>query len=153
MTDDEATTPAEWPPETPVQDWAAAAHRLISEQGRDGVAAVLADDFVQESRRGVGFRFDREALLGTVRSMRELGMQIRGTPVAVAGDRWLLTKRVYQHGSTAQELLAVSDWNEAGKLRRLIEFDVADVDDALATLREVSGDQDVVMLSDPPAAD
>ena len=134
---------------TSAQRWASEAHRRIEARGRDGLATILSEDFVQESRRGLGFRFDRQSVLGTVRSMRDLGMHISGAPVAVAGDRCLLTRRAYAHGATVVELLAVSVWNEDGTLRRLVEFDVDDLDEALATLGEVSGNEPVRMVTSP----
>ncbi len=148
MTNDDASATDGAHASTSAARWAAQAHHVIETSGRDGLAALLADDFVQESRRGVGFTFDRQALLGTVRSMRELGMHVSGTAIAVAGDRCLLTRRAYQHGATAAELLAVSVWSEDGRLSRLIEFDVDDLDSALQTLGDVSG-APVQVLEEP----
>jgi hypothetical protein len=148
MTSDDAPVTGGAPGGTSATRWAAQAHRVIEASGRDGLATLLADDFVQESHRGIGFTFDRQALLGTVRSMRELGMHVSGTAIAVAGDRCVLTRRAYQHGSAAAELLAVSVWNEDGRLSRLIEFDVGDLDQALETLGDVAG-APVQVLAEP----
>ncbi len=148
MTNDDAPATDGARGSTSATRWAVQAHRLIETSGRDGLATLLADDFVQESHRGIGFTFDRQGLLGTVRSMRELGMHISGTAIAVAGDRCLLTRRGYQHGSTEAELLAVSVWNEDGRLSRLIEFDVDDLDAALEALGDVAG-APVQVLSEP----
>jgi len=128
----EATTP------TRAQRLAERAHELIETTGQAGLATILADDFVHESRRGRHFDLDAEHLLDTVKTMRSLGMHITGTTVAVAGDSCVLTHRHYLRGGTNVELLAISVWNDDDRLERLIEFDVDDLDVAMSTLAGLS---------------
>lgn len=131
---------------TSAQRWAMAAHELVETMGPDGIAHLLTDDFVQESRRvrlretGVGF-------LQTVRVMRDMGVHVSGRIVATAGDLCVLTQREYHHPRETVTLLAVSVWTAEGRLRRLIEFDAHDTDSALELLAEVSGE--VVVRVDP----
>ena len=56
-----------------------------------------------------------------------------------AGDLHLLIRRRYLHEHDTVELLAISVWNADGRLVRLIEFDAGALDEALATLAEMSG--------------
>lgn len=136
------------PPETRAQRWARAAHAAIEERGPDGLAAVLSDDFVQESRRGTPNATRRDGLLGTVRVMRDMDLHVAGSHLAIAGDLHLLTQRSYRHDDQIVELLAVSAWNDDGRLSRLVEFDVDALDDALEVLAELSDDP-IVRLDDP----
>ena len=128
-------------PERPTnaQQWAEAAHRAIEAEGPAGLSEVLADEFVQESHRGGSITIRREGLLGTVRMMKEMGLHVAGEPIAVAGDLHLLIRRRYLHEHDTVELLAISVWNADGRLVRLIEFDAGALDEALATLAEMSG--------------
>jgi hypothetical protein len=126
-------------PLTPAQRWAVEAHEIVETRGPDGLAHLLADDFVQESHRGGLLETGGAGMLGTVQSMREMGLHVSGTTVAVAGDHSVLTRRTYHHPSADVELLAISLWDEHGKLHRLIEFDARDLDRALVVLGEVTG--------------
>jgi hypothetical protein len=144
VTDDD-TAPAT---PTAAQRWAAHAYEVIATSGSAGLAAVLADDFEQESRRGARLHLDARRFLSTLRTMREFGMRVGGSTVAVAGECCLLTRRQYVQQGNAVELLAVSVWNDDGRLARLIEFDADDLDEALAVLAEVSGEP-VVRLDGP----
>jgi hypothetical protein len=133
---------------TRAQVWAQHAYELITARGAAGLAEVLADDFEQDSRRGPGIRLDSRRLLDTVTAMRELGMRVAGSPVAVAGECCLLTRRHYTQMGREVELLAVSVWTEDGHLARLIEFDADHLDEALSALGEVSGET-IVRLDEP----
>lgn len=133
--------------ETRAQRWAREAHAAIEASGPAGLASLLSDDFVQESRRGTPNATRREGLLGTVRVMRDMDLHVAGTHVAIAGDLHLLTRRVYRHDDQVVELLAVSAWNEDGQLSRLVEFDLDALDDALDVLADLS-DEAVVRLDD-----
>ncbi|GEM_PF-4870646 len=135
------------PGTTRAQLWAAAAHEAIEAEGPAGLVPLLGDDFVQESHRGMQTSATGEALLGTVRVMRDMDTHVAGVHVAVAGDLHLLTRRAYRHGNDVVELLAVSEWTEEGKLSRLVEFDADAVDQALDVLAEMSGEP-VVRLCD-----
>lgn len=145
MTDDPDTSPAPTP--TRAQVWAKQASELIDERGPAGLATILSDDFVQESRRGPQLRLDAPRLLGTLKTMRSLGMRVSGTPVAVAGEQCVLTRRRYAHRDESVELLAVSVWTDDGKVERLIEFDADDLERALAVLGETA-DAPVVLVPD-----
>lgn len=131
---------------TRAQILAQRAYELIESRGQSGLAAVLSDGFVHESRRGRHFDLDAPHLLDTLKTMRSLGMHISGITVAIAGDLCVLTRRRYARVDSEVELLAVSVWNDADQLERLIEFDPDDLDAALAVLAEVSGEP-VVILS------
>ncbi|RLE25403.1 MAG: hypothetical protein DRJ50_02995 [Actinobacteria bacterium] len=133
--------------ETSAQQWADRAHALIEAKGPDGLAHVLRHDFVQESRTSLVVR--REGLLGSARTMYEMGLHVSGHAVAVAGDLCVLTRRVYRNASSVVELLAVSVWDEDGLLVKLIEFDIDALDAALAELTLVAG-QPAVLLPSPP---
>lgn len=128
---------------TSAQRWAARAHALIEAKGPDGLAEILRDDFIQESRTSMVVK--REGLLGTTRTMREMGLHVNGAAVAVAGDLCVLTRRSYANASRVVELLAVSVWDENGCLVRLIEFDVDALDAALAELAQVAGEPAVLL--------
>ena len=130
---------------TSAQQWAERAHALIEAKGPEGLAGVLRDDFVQESRTSLKVR--RDGLLGSSRSMREMGLHVSGSSVAVAGDRCVLTRRLYTNASSVVELLAVSVWDEDGLLVRLIEFNVDALDDALVELARVAGEPAVLLPS------
>ncbi len=125
---------------TSAQRWAEAAHRSIEAAGPAGLSELLHDDFVQESHRVESMEIRREGLLGAVRMMKEMGLHVAGEPVAVAGDLYLLTRRRYLHDRETVALLAISAWNDDGRLMRLVEFDAAALDEALATLGELSGE-------------
>jgi hypothetical protein len=142
--DDGATTPSE----TSAQRWAAQAHTIIEEEGQAGLAHLLADGFVQETHRGVPQAIRRDGLLGTVRSMRDMGLHVSGVTVATAGDLCVLTHRSYRHGPTTVELLAISVWTVDGLLERLVEFEVGALDEALTTLADATGEP-VVRLDRP----
>ena len=124
---------------TSAQRWAEAAHLAIEASGPDGLRDVLADDFVQESRRSGSITIRREGLLGTVRMMKEMGLHVAGEPIAIAGDLHLLMRRQYLHERETVELLAISAWNADGQLVRLVEHDADALDEALAALSELSG--------------
>lgn len=131
---------------TSAQRWAMEAHELVEAGGPDGIAHLLTDDFVQESRR-VELRETGFGFLQTVRVMRDMGMHVSGRIVATAGDLCVLTLREYHHPRSMVSLLAVSVWTEDGRLRRLIEFDAHDTESALEVLGEVSGE--LVVRIDP----
>jgi hypothetical protein len=143
--DSETATPSE----TSAQRWAAQAHAIIEAEGPSGLAGLLADGFVQETHRGGPQAIRRDGLLGSVRSMRDMGLHVSGFTVATAGDLSVLTQRSYRHGPTTVELLAISVWTVDGLLQRLIEYDVSSLEEALATLADVTGEP--VVRLDPPA--
>jgi hypothetical protein len=91
--------------------------------------------------------FNRTQVLGSLEMMSQMGLTVGGTDIATAGDRCLLTQRSYLHPTGNVELLAVSVWDEQGHLLRFVEFDADAVDDALATLGEMSGEP-LVMCAD-----
>lgn len=132
---------------TRAQRLAQRAHELIETGGQAALATILSDDFVHESRRGKHFDLDVPHLLDTIKTMRSLGMHISGTTVAVAGDSCVLTHRHYVRDDANVELLAISVWNDDDQLEWLIEFDIDDLDRALATLAEISC-QPVVRLGE-----
>ena len=132
---------------TSAQRWAERAHALIEAKGADGLAEVLRDDFVQESRRVESLEVRRDGLLGAARTMREMGLHVSGATVAVAGDLCVLTRRSYTNASSVVELLAVSVWDKNGCLVRLIQFDVDALDDALVELERVAGEPPVLLPS------
>ena len=131
---------------TNAQQWAEDARNTLNETGLAGFGKFLADGFVQESRHSKPFVFDRTQVLGSLELMWQMDMTVGGTDIATAGDRCLLTNRTYQHRTGSAELLAVSVWDDEGHLVRFVEFDADALDDALATLAEVSGEP-VVMCS------
>jgi hypothetical protein len=131
--------------DTSAQQWADRAHALIEAKGPDGLAEVLRDDFVQESRRVTSLEVRRDGMLGAARTMRDMGLHVSGVAVAVAGDLCVLTRRSYTNSSSVVELLAVSVWDEDGRLVRLIQFDVDALDAALAELAEVAGEPAVLL--------
>jgi hypothetical protein len=137
----------EEPKSTSAQQWAERANALIEAKGPDGLAEVLGDDFVQESRRVASLVVRREGMLGAARTMRDMGLHVSGVAVAVAGDLCILTRRSYTNASSVVELLAVSVWDEDGRLVRLIEFDVDALDVALAELARVAGEPAVLLPS------
>lgn len=135
------------PATTRAQQWATAAHDAIEAEGPAGLVPLLDDDFVQESHRGIPNSASGDALLGTVRVMRDMNTHVAGVHVAVAGDLHLLTRRAYRHDDDVVELLAVSAWTEEGKLSRLVEFDAGAIDHALQVLAELSREP-VIRLCD-----
>lgn len=137
---DQQQAPGSESGETSAQRWSEKARQIIEHEGRDAFDSMLSFDFVQESRRGVPFEFDRAAILGTYDSMKELDFKITGVDVALAGDLHLLTRRRYTSPHTTTELLAVSVWTAGGRLARLIEFDVDDLDAALEELGRLAGE-------------
>lgn len=148
MSEDRSSDVAGATAPTAAQRWALRAHDLLESRSDDLFVGMLSDDFVQESRRAAGVRLDRRHLLDNVKAMREFDMHISGTAVAVAGEYCVLTRRRYGRSSGATELLAVSVWGADGKLRRVIEFGSDDLDPALATLGEVSGEPVIVLTAD-----
>jgi len=132
---------------TSARRWAEEARSTLEATGLAGFSRLLADDFVQESRRSAPFEFNRTQVLGSLEMMSQMEMTVDGTDIATAGDRVLLTRRTYRYRTGSAELLAVSVWNDEGHLVRFIEFDADALDDALATLAEVSGEP-VVMCAD-----
>jgi len=130
---------------TRAQILAQRAYELIESSGQTGLASVLADGFVHESRRGRHFDLDAPHLLDTLKTMRSLGMHISGITVAIAGERCVLTRRRYARVDREVELLAISKWTDDDRLERLIEFDPDDLDPALAALAEVSGEPVVIL--------
>ncbi len=145
--DEQGGTDAGAPGPTRAQRLAQRAHELIETRGQAGLATILSDDFVHESRRGRHFDLDAPHLLDTVKTMRSLGMHVSGSTVAVAGDSCVLTHRHYLREGANVELLAVSVWNDDDQLDRLIEFDIDDLDTALETLADVSSEP-VVRLAE-----
>jgi hypothetical protein len=137
----------EEPKGTSAQQWAERANALIEAKGPDGLAEVLRDDFVQESRRVASLVVRREGMLGAARTMRDMGLHVSGVAVAVAGDLCVLTRRSYRNASSVVELLAVSVWDEDGRLVRLIEFDAEALDVALVELARVAGEPAVLLPS------
>lgn len=125
---------------TRAQRWTEQARRIIEHEGRDAFATLLAHEFAHESRRIDHFGFDRAALLDLYDSMKEMDFHITGVDVAVAGDLHVLTRRGFVGPSSTSELLAISGWTAGGRLARLIEFDVDDLDAALAELADVAGE-------------
>jgi hypothetical protein len=132
---------------TSAQLWADEARSALNAAGLAAFDRFLADGFVQESRRSTPLEFDRTQVLGSLEMMRQMQMTVDGTDVATAGDLCLLTRRAYRHRTGSNELLAVSVWDARGHLVRSIEFDAGALDDALATLAEVSRER-VVMCTD-----
>jgi hypothetical protein len=132
---------------TSAQRWAEEARNTLNATGLAGFSAFLADGFVQESRRSAPFAFNRMQVLGSLEMMSQMEMTVGGTDIATAGDRCLLTRRTYRHQTGTVELLAVSVWDDRGHLVRFVEFDADAIDDALATLADVSGEP-VVMCTD-----
>jgi hypothetical protein len=130
---------------TRAQVLAQRAYELIESSGQTGLASVLSDRFVHESRRGHHFDLDGPHLLDTVKTMRSLGMHISGITVAVAGDLCVLSRRRYARVDAEVELLAISVWDDDDRLERLIEFDPDDLESALAALADVS-DEPVEIL-------
>ncbi|HSP30234.1 MAG TPA: hypothetical protein VLN74_16915 [Ilumatobacteraceae bacterium] len=125
---------------TSAQRWADDARDALNATGLAGFGKFLADDFVQESRRSAPFEFNRTHVLGSLQTMTQMGLTVDGTDIATAGDRCLLTLRTYRHRTGSVELLAVSVWDDQGHLVRFVEFDADALDDALATLADVSGE-------------
>jgi len=125
---------------TSAQRWAESAHRAIEASGPEGLSALLADDFVQESHRSGSIAIRREGLLDTVRMMKAMDLHVAGESIAVAGDLHLLMRRRYFHDRETVELLAISAWNADGRLVRLVEYDASALDEALAALAEFSED-------------
>lgn len=136
---------------TSAQRWAEHARQVLNTTGLDGFTELLADGFVQESRRSAPFEFNRTQVLGSLELMRQMDMKVSGVDIATAGDRCLLTHRTYTHLKGGFELLAVSVWDEQGCLTRFVEFDPDDLQPALDVLAELSG-EDVVMCPPPDAA-
>jgi hypothetical protein len=131
--------------ETKAQRWSVQAHQAVETRGPSGLDDILSADFVQETHRGRLQRITRAAFLETARSLRELDLHVEGAPIAVAGDHCVLTRRSYVHSGVGVELLAVSVWDDDGRLTRLIEFDPDALDDALAELALVAGEPAVMV--------
>ncbi|MGI9646817.1 MAG: hypothetical protein ACR2O6_16040 [Ilumatobacteraceae bacterium] len=121
------------------QRWTEHAREIIENEPRGAFATLLTHDFALESHRGDHVAFDRTALLALYDSMKEVDMHITGVDVAVAGDHHVLTRRGYVSSFGTTELLAISGWTAGGRLSRLIEFEVDDLDAALAALETVAG--------------
>ncbi len=136
------------PPPTSAQRWTEMARQIIEHEGRDAFESILSHDFVQESRRVDRFGIDRQAMLELYDTMKELDFHITGTDIAVAGDLHVLTRRGFVTPRTTTELLAISEWTPGGRLARLIEFDVEDLDAALAELAAVAGEPATVFSPD-----
>jgi len=124
--------------------WAMEAHRLVEADGPAGIAHLLTDDFVQESRR-VELRETGAGFLGTMRVMRDMGLHVSGRVIATAGELCVLTHREYHHPTATVVVLAISQWTPAGQLRRLIEFDADDNELAVALLGELAGEPPVTV--------
>ena len=125
---------------TSAERWAEAAHRAIEASGPEGLSGVLADEFVQESHRSGSITIRRAGFLDTVRMMKTMDLHVAGEPIAVAGDLHLLMRRRYLNERETVELLAISAWNADGRLVRLVEYDAAALDEALAALAELAGE-------------
>lgn len=133
---------------TSAQRWADDARNALNATGLAGFSTFLADGFVQESRRSAPFQFNRMQVLGSLELMWQMELTVDGTDIATAGDRCLLTHRTYRHSMGSADLLAVSVWDDQGHLVRFVEFDSDALDDALATLAEVSGEPVVMCAED-----
>jgi hypothetical protein len=136
---------------THAQRWTEMARQIIEHEGRDAFASILTHDFVQESRRVDHFGLDRAALLALYDSMKELDFRITGTDIAVAGEFHVLTRRGYHTPQTNTELLAISEWSTGGRLAKLIEFDLDDLDAALTEMSEAAGQPARPIASVAPA--
>lgn len=130
---------------TRAQVLAQRAYELIESSGQTGLASILSEGFVHESRRGRHFDLDAPHLLDALKTMRSLGMNISGITIAIAGDSCVLTRRRYARVDREVELLAVSVWDDGDRLERLVEFDPDDLEAALAVLAEVSSEPVVVL--------
>ena len=130
---------------TPGQRWTEHARDIIENETRSAFATLLTHDFALDSRRGDRIGFDRSALLALYDSMKEMDIHITGVDVAVAGPHHVLTRRGYASPFGTNELLAISAWTAGGRLYRLIEFDVDDLDAALDELA-VTAAEPVVRL-------
>lgn len=130
---------------TRAQRWTEAARQIIEHEGKDAFEGLLTHDFVHESRRVDHFGISRTAMLELYDAMKEMDFHIIGSDVAVAGELHVLTRRGYvtPHGTT--ELLAISEWTDGGRLARLVEFDLDDLDAALTELAAAAGEPPVVL--------
>lgn len=135
---------------TSAQRWADEARHALGARGVSDLSRLLAEGFVQESRRSTPFEFNRTQVLGSFEMMAQMEMTVGGTDIATAGDRCLLTRRTYRSSTGSAELLAVSLWDEHGRLLRFVEFDADALEDALATLAEVSGEPVEMCEDDAP---
>lgn len=135
---------------THAQRWTEMARQIIENEGRDSFDSLLTHNFVQESRRVDHFGLDRAALLALYDTMKELDFHITGVDIAVAGQFHVLTRRGYTTPQTSTELLAISEWSAGGRLNRLIEFDLDELDKALAELGEAAGEPVVMVAQAAP---
>ena len=131
---------------TLAQRWAREARRLVNEPTLTGYEQVLDAEFEQESRRTVTFLYNRQQVLGSIDTMRRMGLHVDGDDVAVAGQHHLLTARHYEHRRGKTEVLAVTAWTESGRLRRMIEFDEDGMEDALAELETLAATAPVILI-------
>lgn len=133
---------------TSAQRWADEARLNVNALSPDGYARLLHADFVQESRRSAPFTFNRAQALGSVDTMRRMGLHVGGVDVAVAGAYHLLTQRRYEHRQGVVELLAVSAWTPDGLLLRMIEFELDALDDAMGELGTLAGENPIIVNAD-----
>ncbi|MEO1057758.1 MAG: hypothetical protein AAFY28_12655 [Actinomycetota bacterium] len=130
---------------TPAQQWADEARLHVNALSPDNYRRIVHPDFVQESRRSAPFTANREQALGSIETMRQMGLHVAGVTVAVAGPHHLLTRRRYEHRQGVVELLAITEWTADGKIIRMIEFEVDALDDAVDELRSAAGDEPLIV--------
>ncbi|NQY55527.1 MAG: hypothetical protein HRT86_03420 [Ilumatobacteraceae bacterium] len=130
---------------TAARRWADEARLHVNALSPDNYARLLHADFVQESRRSAPFTFNREQALGSVDTMRQMGLHVGGIDVAVAGAYHLLTQRRYEHRQGVVELLAVTAWTTDGLLLRMIEFELDALDDAMVELGTLAGEDPIIV--------
>ena len=107
------------------------------------VAAAFADDFSSDDRRrvvGAGVRHGRDAEMADLRSIASVGItQVTSTPVATRGERLVLTRgRLTSRDQGAEayftESLAVVEIDTNERIVALVNFDLEDIDAAIAEL-------------------
>ncbi len=130
---------------TPAQRWADEARLHVNALSPDNYRRIVHPDFVQESRRSAPFTSNRDQALGSIETMRQMGLHVGGVTVAVAGPHHLLTRRRYEHRQGVSELLAVTEWTDDGRIIRMVEFEDDALDDALAELGSAAGQQPVML--------
>lgn len=131
---------------TSAQRWARDVRRQINERTMTGYEQFLDEGFVQESRRSLGFSYNREQALGSIDTLRQMGLHVDGEDVATAGQLHLLTRRRYEHRQAVTVLLAVTAWTAEGRLHRMVEFDAAALPAALAELESLAATSPVLLI-------